>query len=142
MTPAELIEAEQVARRYGSANCWTGTSGHLAGWMLRLLVEIKRLKADVPKHDPASPQAANRCRKPKKPRGKTADQRLTELWETEDGRWWLIMIARNVEEVAQRIGKGETQTKGSRVWVKHVRIARRNFRKLRMARRGNHTNTA
>jgi len=46
MTPAELREAEQVARRYGAANCWTGTSGHLAGWILRLLVEINRLKEE------------------------------------------------------------------------------------------------
>ena len=43
MTDDELKQAEQVARRYGAANCWTGTSGHLAGWILRLLVEVKRL---------------------------------------------------------------------------------------------------
>jgi len=46
MTPAELQEAEQIARRYGAANCWTGTSGHLAGWILRLLIEIDRLKEE------------------------------------------------------------------------------------------------
>lgn len=41
MTDAELIEAEQLARRYGSANCWTGTSGTLAAWLLRALKIIK-----------------------------------------------------------------------------------------------------
>jgi hypothetical protein len=44
MTPAERIEAEQIARRYGSANCWTGTSGTLAAWLLLALKEIDRLK--------------------------------------------------------------------------------------------------
>ena len=43
MTDAELIEAEQLARRYGSANCWTGTSGTLAAWLLRLIKEVRRL---------------------------------------------------------------------------------------------------
>jgi len=46
MTDDELKQAEQIARRYGAANCWTGTSGHLAGWILRLLVEIDRLKEE------------------------------------------------------------------------------------------------
>ena len=44
MTPAERQEAEQLARRYGSANCWTGTSGTLAAWLLRALKEIDRLR--------------------------------------------------------------------------------------------------
>ena len=44
MTPAERIEAEQLARRYGSANCWTGTSGTLAAWLLLALREIDRLR--------------------------------------------------------------------------------------------------
>ena len=44
MTDADLRQAEQIARKYGAANCWTGTSGLLAGWILRLLVEIRRLK--------------------------------------------------------------------------------------------------
>jgi len=46
MTDDELKQAEQIARRYGAANCWTGTSGYLAGWILRLLVEVKRLKEE------------------------------------------------------------------------------------------------
>lgn len=46
MTDADLIEAEQLARRYGSSNCWTGTSGTLAGWILRLLVEVRRLREE------------------------------------------------------------------------------------------------
>lgn len=44
MTPAERQEAEQLARRYGSANCWTGTSGTLAAWLLLALREIDRLQ--------------------------------------------------------------------------------------------------
>jgi hypothetical protein len=46
MTPAKRIEAEQFARRYGSANCWTGTSGTLAAWLLLALREIDRLKEE------------------------------------------------------------------------------------------------
>jgi hypothetical protein len=46
MTPTERIEAEQLARRYGSANCWTGTSGTLAAWLLLALKEIDRLKEE------------------------------------------------------------------------------------------------
>ncbi len=37
MTQDELTEAEQLARCYGPANCWTGTSGTLAAWIIRLL---------------------------------------------------------------------------------------------------------
>ena len=85
---------------------------------------------DAPKPDPARPPAATSRRKRKKPRGKTADQRLAELWETDEGRFWLVATARSVGEVARRIGKGETQTKGSRMWVRHIRIARRTYRKL------------
>lgn len=44
VTPAERQEAEQLARRYGSANCWTGTSGTLAAWLLLALKEIDRLR--------------------------------------------------------------------------------------------------
>lgn len=46
MTQDELIEAEQLARRYGSANCWTGTSGTLAAWIIRLLNERSELKRE------------------------------------------------------------------------------------------------
>ena len=51
MTPAERIEAEQLARRYGSANCWTGTSGTLAAWLLLALREIDRLKEERNERD-------------------------------------------------------------------------------------------
>lgn len=47
MTEQELIEAEQLARRYGSANCWTGTSGTLAAWIIRLLNERTELKQQL-----------------------------------------------------------------------------------------------
>lgn len=47
MTEQELIEAEQLARRYGPANCWTGTSGTLAAWIIRLLNERKELKREL-----------------------------------------------------------------------------------------------
>jgi len=43
MTQDELTEAEQLARRYGPANCWTGTSGTLAAWIIRLLQERSEL---------------------------------------------------------------------------------------------------
>lgn len=47
MTQDELTEAEQLARRYGPANCWTGTSGTLAAWIIRLLHERKELKREL-----------------------------------------------------------------------------------------------
>ena len=47
MTEQELIEAEQLARRYGPANCWTGTSGTLAAWIIRLLNERSELKRQL-----------------------------------------------------------------------------------------------
>ena len=53
MTDADLRKAEQIARKYGAANCWTGTSGHLAGWILRLLVEVRRLKDEHDRTDAA-----------------------------------------------------------------------------------------
>ena len=55
MTDDDLKQAEQIARRYGAANCWTGTSGHLAGWILRLLVEVKKLKEE---HDGNHPHTS------------------------------------------------------------------------------------
>jgi len=47
MTEQELNEAEQLARRYGPANCWTGTSGTLAAWIIRLLNERSELKREL-----------------------------------------------------------------------------------------------
>ena len=47
MTQDELTEAEQLARRYGSANCWTGTSGTLAAWIIRLLKERSEIMQEM-----------------------------------------------------------------------------------------------
>jgi hypothetical protein len=41
-----LIEIEQHARRFGPANCWTGTSGTLSAMIIELLREIETLQAD------------------------------------------------------------------------------------------------
>jgi len=40
-----MIEIEQNARRFGSANCWTGTSGTLATMIIELLKVIRDLEA-------------------------------------------------------------------------------------------------
>lgn len=47
MTDDDLLEAEQLCRRLGPANCWTGTSGRLASFALTLIREHKeaRVKA-------------------------------------------------------------------------------------------------
>ena len=47
MTQDELTEAEQLARRYGPANCWTGTSGTLAAWIIRLLKERSEIMEEM-----------------------------------------------------------------------------------------------
>ena len=44
MSEDELIEAEQYARRFGSANCWTGTSGTMAGHVIHLIREVRTLR--------------------------------------------------------------------------------------------------
>ena len=80
---------------------------------------------EVPRPDPARAPAAASRRKRKKPRGKTADQRLAELWETDEGRFWLIVTARSVGEVARKIGKGETQTKSSDMWRRIIAVERK-----------------
>jgi hypothetical protein len=41
MTPERIIEIEQIARRFGSSNCWTGTTGTLAAIIMELLKELK-----------------------------------------------------------------------------------------------------
>lgn len=46
MTPERKIEIEQHARRFGSANCWTGTSGTLAAMIIELLKVIRDLEAE------------------------------------------------------------------------------------------------
>ena len=42
LTPDELTTMEQAARRFQGA--YTGTSGTLAGYVIRLLNEVQRLK--------------------------------------------------------------------------------------------------
>lgn len=42
LTPDELATMEQAARRFQGA--YTGTSGTLAGYVIRLLNEVQRLK--------------------------------------------------------------------------------------------------
>jgi len=44
MTPERILEIEQTMNRFGSANCWTGTSGTLAAIIFELLQEIRRLQ--------------------------------------------------------------------------------------------------
>ena len=41
MSPADLVQAEQLARRIGPANCWTGTGGTLASYALAMIKELK-----------------------------------------------------------------------------------------------------
>ena len=44
LTPERMLEIEQVMNRFGSANCWTGTSGTLAAIIFELVTEVKRLQ--------------------------------------------------------------------------------------------------
>ena len=39
-----MIEIEQHARRFGPANCWTGTSGTLSAMIVELLKVIRDLE--------------------------------------------------------------------------------------------------
>ena len=39
-----LIEIEQHARRFGPANCWTGTSGTLSAMIIELLKHIREIE--------------------------------------------------------------------------------------------------
>ncbi len=41
MSPEDLVKAEQLARRMGPANCWTGTGGTLASYALAMIRELK-----------------------------------------------------------------------------------------------------
>lgn len=41
MTDADLQAAEQLARRIGPANCWTGTGGALASFALTMIRELR-----------------------------------------------------------------------------------------------------
>lgn len=44
MTTERLAEIEQFTRRYGSANCWTGTLGTACTYIRELLAELKPQK--------------------------------------------------------------------------------------------------
>jgi hypothetical protein len=41
VSPEDLVKAEQLARRMGPANCWTGTGGTLASYALAMIRELK-----------------------------------------------------------------------------------------------------
>jgi hypothetical protein len=41
MTDADLLAAEQLCRRLGPANCWTGTGGSLALFALAMIRELR-----------------------------------------------------------------------------------------------------
>lgn len=41
MTDADLLTAEQLCRRLGPANCWTGTGGTLASFALAMIRELR-----------------------------------------------------------------------------------------------------
>ncbi len=43
LTADDIVRIEHRARRAGSGNCWTGTSGTLAADVIRLLAERSRL---------------------------------------------------------------------------------------------------
>jgi hypothetical protein len=45
LTTDDLITMERAARKFQGA--WTGTSGTLAGYVLLLLGEVRRLKGEV-----------------------------------------------------------------------------------------------
>lgn len=52
MTPDELEVAEQLCRRLGPQNCWTGCGGTLASYALRM---IRLIREDDDVKDPAHP---------------------------------------------------------------------------------------
>jgi hypothetical protein len=45
LTPDDFVIMEQAARRFQGA--WTGTSGTLAGYVILLLGEVRRLKVEA-----------------------------------------------------------------------------------------------
>jgi hypothetical protein len=51
-----LMEIEQHARRFGPANCWTGTGGTLSAMIIELLREIEVLTADKQRGNGCSEQ--------------------------------------------------------------------------------------
>ena len=53
LTPEDLVTMEQAARRFQGA--WTGTSGTLAGYVILLLGEVRRLKVEAAMKENATP---------------------------------------------------------------------------------------
>jgi len=51
MTPERRLEIEQLANKYGSSNCWTGTTGTLASIIRELLKEIDKLSTQEVKQE-------------------------------------------------------------------------------------------
>jgi hypothetical protein len=49
--PDRLTEMRIAVQRHGPANCWTGTSGTLAGMVAELLREREELLATVEEHE-------------------------------------------------------------------------------------------
>lgn len=47
LSPEKLLEIEQAARLYGSANCWTGTTGTLASYIMVLLAALREAERDA-----------------------------------------------------------------------------------------------
>jgi hypothetical protein len=47
ITPERIAEMWQEARKYGSANCWTGTSGKLAAMIVELLKEREEREREL-----------------------------------------------------------------------------------------------
>jgi len=46
VTDERLAECEQIARRYGSANCWTGSSSELTIAIIDLVKEVKLMREE------------------------------------------------------------------------------------------------
>ncbi len=54
LTAADLEEAERQCRRIGPANCWTGTSGTIASYLVHAIRTIRHLQEGTVK-DPNHP---------------------------------------------------------------------------------------
>lgn len=46
-TEAEIANAEDLARKFGPTNCWTGTSGTLATYLMLMVNEVRALRAEL-----------------------------------------------------------------------------------------------
>lgn len=59
MDDKRLIEIEQIARKYGCANCWTGSSAELTHALFDAVQEIKRLRRIFEIYDELKIEAHN-----------------------------------------------------------------------------------